>query len=218
MKSGKDKAHYQKLRHELVEKIRLKGITDERVLAAIKVIPRHLFVPEEKQELAYIDKAVPIGEQQTISQPYTVAYQTQLLEVHPFDKLLEIGTGSGYQASVLAVMGAEVFTMERRKKLFDRNESFAYLQQFTNIHFFYGDGHNGLPAFAPFDKILITAATDHIPPKLLEQLKPHGYIVAPVGRPDLQEMVRISKNEQGELTKEVFDNFSFVPMLKGKIE
>jgi protein-L-isoaspartate(D-aspartate) O-methyltransferase len=211
-----DREWHQKLRERLVDEVRQKGITDEAVLDAIGKVPRHLFLSEEQENLAYVDKAVPIGQGQTISQPYTVAYQTQLLEVKPEHKILEIGTGSGYQASILATMGAEVYTIERQKKLFEKNKEFDYLQSFSNIHFFYGDGYNGLKQYAPFDKILITAAAPYIPPRLVDQLHDNGAIVVPVGTQRLQEMLRVTKNEDDELVKEVFDLFSFVPMLKGK--
>ena len=155
-------------------------------------------------------------EGQTISQPYTVAYQTQLLEVEPYDKILEIGTGSAYQASVLAEMGANVFTIERQKKLFELNKEFIFKRKYPNIKFFYGDGFEGLPTFAPFDKILITAAAPYIPPRLLDQLKTGGKMVIPLDDDGMQRMKRITKNEDGSIEEETFSNFSFVPMLKGR--
>ena len=173
-------------------------------------------------EKAYEDKAFPIGEGQTISQPYTVAYQSQLLEVKPFMRVLEIGTGSAYQAVVLAEMGAQVYTIERQKKLFDANKTFEFLKKHTSIKFFYGDGYQGLPTYAPFDRVIITAAAPEIPQKLIEQLKPGGIMVIPVGAGELQQMMRITKlsagsgGEGGALKEEVFENFSFVPMLGGK--
>ncbi|HTM94117.1 MAG TPA: protein-L-isoaspartate O-methyltransferase, partial [Flavisolibacter sp.] len=169
-------------------------------------------------EVAYEDKAFPIAEKQTISQPYTVAYQTQLLEMKHFDKVLEIGTGSAYQACVLADMGAQVYTIERQKKLFEANKSFAFLKKYPNIKFFYGDGYEGLPTFAPFDKILITAAAPDIPKKLVDQLKVGGMMVIPVGTGEVQVMKRLIKQQDGSLKEEVFDRFSFVPMLTGKKE
>ena len=161
-------------------------------------------------------KAFPIGEGQTISQPYTVAYQSQLLELKPFMKVLEIGTGSAYQAVVLAEMGAQVFTIERQKKLFDSNKSFAFLKKYLSIKFFYGDGFEGLPTYGPFDRVIITAAAPEIPQKLIQQLKPGGMMVIPLGAGDMQQMMRITKLENGSLKEEVFDYFSFVPMLGGK--
>jgi len=204
------------LRKKLVQGIHAKGITDEKILAIMLDIPRHFFLDSAFDEVAYEDRAFPIGEGQTISQPYTVAYQTQLLDVKPFEKILEVGTGSGYQACVLAEMGAQVFTIERQRKLFDTNKEFAFLKKHHNIKFFYGDGYEGLPTFAPFDKILITAAAPDIPQKLIDQLKPGGMMVIPVGGGDVQQMKRITKLESGALKEEVFDHFSFVPMVEGK--
>jgi len=216
MRPTDDTYRHKGLRKKLTEGIREKGITDERVLNAINNIPRHFFLDSAFDEAAYADKAFPIGEGQTISQPYTVAYQSQLLEARPFDKILEIGTGSAYQAVVLAQMGAHVYTIERQKKLFESNKRFDYLKRFPSIKFFYGDGFEGLPTFAPFDKILITAAAPEVPPKLLEQLKVGGMMVLPIGAGEVQRMMRITKLEGAAMKEEVFDHFSFVPMLEGK--
>lgn len=213
-----DTYRHKGLRKKLVDIIRHKGIQDERVLTAINNIPRHFFLDSAFDEVAYEDRAFPIGEKQTISQPYTVAYQTQLLDVKPFDKVLEIGTGSAYQASVLAELGAQVFTIERQKKLFESNKKFEYLRKYPNIKFFYGDGYEGLPTYAPFDRVLITAAAPDVPPKLVEQLKIGGKMVIPMGTGEVQVMKRITKLQGGELQTEVFDRFSFVPMLEGKKE
>jgi protein-L-isoaspartate(D-aspartate) O-methyltransferase len=211
-----DTYRHKGLRKKLVDTVKGKGITDERVLTALNNVPRHFFLDSAFDEKAYEDRAFPIGEGQTISQPYTVAYQSQLLGIKPFLKVLEIGTGSGYQAAVLAEMGAQVYTIERQKKLFDENKTFAFLKKYLSIKFFYGDGYEGLPTFAPFDRIIITAAAPDIPPKLIEQLKPGGMMVIPVGTGEVQRMMRITKLENGALKEEVFDNFSFVPMLEGK--
>jgi protein-L-isoaspartate(D-aspartate) O-methyltransferase len=216
MRPTEDTYRHKGLRKKLTAGIREKGISDERVLSALNDIPRHFFLDSAFDEAAYADKAFPIGEGQTISQPYTVAYQTQLLEVKPFDKVLEIGTGSGYQAVVLAKIGAQVYTIERQKKLFELNKKFEYLKKFPNIKFFYGDGFDGLPTFAPFDKILITAAAPEVPPKLVEQLKIAGMMVLPLGSGEVQRMMRITKLANDALKEEVFDHFSFVPMLEGK--
>jgi len=216
MRPIEDTYRHKGLRRKLTEAIRDKGITDERVLSAIDSIPRHFFLDSAFDEVAYTDRAFPIAEGQTISQPYTVAYQSQLLEVKAFDKILEIGTGSAYQAVVLAQMGAQVYTIERQKKLFELNKRFDYLRRFPNIKFFYGDGFEGLPTFAPFDKIVITAAAPEIPPRLIEQLKPGGMMVLPVGIGEVQRMMRITKLDNDSLKEEVFDHFSFVPMLEGK--
>lgn len=218
MRPTEDTYRHKGLRKKLVEAVRRKGITDEKVLHAIERIPRHFFLDSAFDEVAYEDKAFPIAEKQTISQPYTVAYQTQLLEVKPFDKVLEIGTGSAYQASVLADMGAQVYTIERQKKLFENNKNFAFLKKYPNIKFFYGDGYEGLPTFAPFDKILITAAAPEIPKKLVDQMKTGGMMVIPVGTGDVQVMKRFIKQQDGSLKEEVYDRFSFVPMLTGKKE
>ena len=218
MRRFEDTYRHKGLRKKLVETVRNKGITDERVLGAIENIPRHYFLDSAFDEVAYEDKAFPIAEKQTISQPYTVAYQTQLLQVRPFDKVLEIGTGSAYQACVLAELGAQVYTIERQKKLFEANKRFEFLKRYPNIRFFYGDGYEGLPTFAPFDRVLITAAAPLVPPKLVEQLKPGGMMVIPVGSGDVQTMKRLVKKTDGSVEEEVYDHFSFVPMLGGKNE
>jgi protein-L-isoaspartate(D-aspartate) O-methyltransferase len=216
MRIPEDTYRHKGLRKKLVDSIRDKGITDENVLTAMMGIPRHFFLDTALQDIAYEDRAFPIAEGQTISQPYTVAYQTQLLQVKQYDKILEIGTGSVYQACVLAEMGGQVFTIERQKKLYEKNKNFIFRSKYPNIKFFYGDGFEGLPTYAPFDKIIITAAAPEIPPKLLDQLKPGGKMVLPVDAGMCQRMLRISKDEDGSYGEESFENFSFVPMLKGK--
>ena len=218
MRKFEDTYRHKGLRKKLVETIKAKGITDEKVITAIENIPRHFFLDSAFDEVAYEDRAFPISAGQTISQPYTVAYQSQLLEVKPFIKVLEIGTGSAYQASVLAEMGAQVFTIERQKKLFEQNKNFPYLKKYPNIKFFYGDGYEGLPTYGPFDRILITAAAPDVPPKLIAQLKPGGMMVIPVGSGDFQTMKRLVKQADGSIKEESFDLFSFVPMLGGKNE
>jgi protein-L-isoaspartate(D-aspartate) O-methyltransferase len=216
MRRFEDTYRHKGLRKKLVETVRSKGITDEKVLEAIERIPRHFFLDSAFDEVAYEDKAFPIAENQTISQPYTVAYQTQLLEVKPFEKVLEIGTGSAYQASVLAELGVQVYTIERQKKLFESNKRFDYIKRYPNIKFFYGDGYEGLPTFAPFDKVLITAAAPEIPQKLVQQMKTGAMMVIPVGTGEVQVMKRLTKQQDGSLKEEIFDRFSFVPMLGGK--
>ena len=196
--------------------LREKGITDENVLTAINNIPRHFFLDTALDNIAYEDRAFPIAEGQTISQPYTVAYQSQLLQVKPQDKILEIGTGSIYQASVLAEMGAKVYTIERQKQLFEKTKEYIFKSQYSNLKFFYGDGFEGLPTYAPFDKVIITAAAPFIPPKLIDQLKPGGKMIIPVNEGEKQRMLRITKNIDGSISEESFNNFSFVPMLAGK--
>src|SRR5436190_3956829 len=216
MRPIEDSYRHKGLRKKLVETVRSKGITDEKVLEAIGNVPRHFFLDSAFDEVAYEDRAFPIGEGQTISQPYTVAYQTQLLEIKTFEKVLEIGTGSAYQAVILAAMGAQVYTIERQKKLFEQNKSFPFLKKYPSIKFFYGDGYEGLPTYAPFDKVLITAAAPEIPQKLIQQLKPGGMMVIPVGTGALQRMMRITRWTNEAIKAEVFDHFSFVPTLEGK--
>ena len=216
MKGSVDTYQHKGLRKQLVNKLRGKGITDENVLSAVNNIPRHFFLDSAFDKIAYEDRAFPIEEGQTISQPYTVAYQTELLEVKPYEKILEIGTGSVYQASVLAEMKAKVYTIERQKKLLEINRNFVFKGRYPNIKFFYGDGFEGLPTYAPFDKVIITAAAPYIPPKLIEQLKIGGKMVVPLDLGPVQQMLRITKLADGTYAEERFDNFSFVPMLEGK--
>src|SRR5580698_6547747 len=216
MRTFEDTYRHKGLRRQLVEVVRQKGITDERVLDAILHIPRHFFMDSAFDKIAYEDRAFPIEVEQTISQPYTVAYQSQLLDLKPFEKVLEIGTGSAYQACVLAEMGAQVYTIERQKKLFDGNKQFPFLKKYPGLKFFYGDGFEGLPTYAPFDKVIVTAAAPQIPPKLLEQLKPGGRMVIPVGEGNVQRMLRLTLQSDGSITEETYDNFSFVPLLGGK--
>src|SRR6185295_13510797 len=166
MRPVEDTYRHKGLRRKLVDTVRSKGITDEKVLDALEKIPRHFFLDSAFDEVAYEDRAFPIGEGQTISQPYTVAYQTQLLEVKPYEKVLEIGTGSGYQAIVLGEIQAQVYTIERQKKLFEEHRGFVLRSKYPNIKYFYGDGYEGLPTYAPFDKVIVTAAAPYIPPKL----------------------------------------------------
>jgi len=208
---------HQGLRNQLVNQLREKGITDESVLQAMFAVPRHYFFDSAFEKIAYEDRAFPIAAGQTISQPYTVAHQTQLLQVTKNAKVLEIGTGSGYQSSVLAEMGARVFTIERQKTLFDQlQQSYPFKKKYPGIKFFYGDGFEGLPTFAPFDRVLITAAAPYTPPKLIEQMKPGAIMVIPRDEGENQRMIRITKQADGSLQEESFDLFSFVPMLTGK--
>ncbi len=216
MRATDDSYRHKGLRRKLVETIRGKGITDETVLTALENIPRHFFLDSAFDEVAYEDKAFPIEAHQTISQPYTVAYQSQLLELKRNEKVLEIGTGSAYQAAVLAELGAKVFTIERQKKLFDVNKTFAWIKKYHNIKFFYGDGYEGLPTFAPFDKVIITAAAPTVPLKLIQQMKVGGMMVIPFGSGDVQVMKRLIKQADGDVREEIYDRFSFVPMLQGK--
>jgi protein-L-isoaspartate(D-aspartate) O-methyltransferase len=216
MRKYEDTYRHKGLRKKLIDVLKDKGITDENVLKAINTIPRHYFLDSAFDEIAYEDRAFPIAAEQTISQPYTVAYQTQLLQIKPFDKVLEIGTGSIYQATVLVEMGAKVFTIERQKELFEKTKHFIFKKEYPNLKFFYGDGYEGLPTYGPFDKIIITAAAPFIPPKLMEQLKVGGFMVVPVDEGPHQRMIRLTKSADGGYTEETFENFSFVPMLAGK--
>jgi protein-L-isoaspartate(D-aspartate) O-methyltransferase len=216
MRKYEDSYQHKGLRKKLMDLLREKGITDENVLQAMNSIPRHYFLDSAFDKIAYEDRAFPISEGQTISQPYTVAYQTQLLQVKPNDKILEIGTGSIYQATVLVEMGAKLFTIERQKKLFEQTKNFYFKSKYPSLKFFYGDGYEGLPTYAPFDKVIITAAAPFIPPKLIAQLKSGGKMIIPVDEGEHQRMLRITKNEDGSTSEESFENFSFVPMLSGK--
>ena len=216
LRKFEDTYRHKDLRKKLIDSLRDKGISNERVLAAMNEVPRHFFLDTALDNIAYEDRAFPIAMGQTISQPYTVAYQTSLLEVEPQDKILEIGTGSIYQATVLAEMGAKVYTIERQKKLFDLTRKFVLKAKYPSIKFFYGDGFEGLPTFAPFDKVLITAAAPFIPPRLIEQLKTGGKMVLPLETSGgSQRMLRITKTHEGTVEEE-FEQFKFVPMLKGK--
>jgi protein-L-isoaspartate(D-aspartate) O-methyltransferase len=203
------------LRKQLVDSLREKGIQDEKVLQALERIPRHLFLDSSFLEFAYQDKAFPIGSGQTISQPFTVAFQTQLLKVQPGDKILEIGTGSGYQSCALIEMGAKVYTIERQKKLFEKTKAFLPTIGY-NPKMFYGDGYKGLPPFAPFDKVIITAAAPEIPQDLINQMKAGGVMVIPVGAGDVQVMQTIHKISDTEVNMIEHSRFRFVPMLGNK--
>ena len=202
------------LRRKLVEALRQLGINDERVLEAINKVPRHFFLDSALERYAYENRAFPITAGQTISHPYTVALQSQILDIQPYEKVLEVGTGSAYQASVLCALGAKVFTIERQHALFREQSTFSYLKTFPYLKRFYGDGFEGLPSYAPFDKIIITAAAPHIPEKLIQQLKTGGIMVIPLGD-DAQQMVKIVKTAEG-FSQEVVGDAHFVPMLSGK--
>jgi protein-L-isoaspartate(D-aspartate) O-methyltransferase len=210
-----DSFQHKGLRKKLVETVRNKGIKDEDVLKAIGKIPRHLFMDSGFIKFSYSDQAFPIGSGQTISQPYTVAFQTELLEVKAMDKVLEVGTGSGYQAAVLIEMGARVFTIERHRELFIRSQELL-LKMGYKARFFYGDGYEGLKTYAPFDKVLVTAGAPEIPENLIDQLKPGGIMVVPLGGSAGQTMVKIVKVDDTNYTMTKHGAFAFVPMVKGK--
>ncbi len=215
MSKGADSYRHKGLRQKLVDEIRNKGIQDDRVLAAILAVPRHLFLDKAFEEWAYKDSAFPIECDQTISQPYTVAFQTELLRVDPKDKILEIGTGSGYQACVLSELGAKVYSIERQKSLFTHTSAHLKEIGYAAVRTFFGDGFKGLPMFAPFDKILVTAAAPEVPKALLEQLKIGGCLVIPVNKGTYQKMKRITRISESEYKEESFGDFRFVPMLGG---
>jgi protein-L-isoaspartate(D-aspartate) O-methyltransferase len=206
-----DNYKHQGLRNKLVKKLAEKGIKDDRVLSAIGKVPRHFFFESALLDHAYQDKAFPIGEGQTISQPYTVAFQSEKLEIKPGDKVLEIGTGSGYQACILLELGAKVYTIEYNRVLFERTRDFLPSIGYKP-HFFHGDGSKGLPVKAPFDKIIVTAGAPIVPDALTSQLKEGGILVIPVGDRTRQLMLRIRKKD-GKLIREEFDDFAFVPLL-----
>ena len=210
-----DSYRHKGMRQKLVDSIRSKGIKDERVLNALNTIPRHLFLDSSFLEFAYEDKPFPIGSGQTISQPYTVAFQSELLDIKKGLKVLEIGTGSGYQACVLEEMGAKVFSVERQKKLFTKTKLFLKELGYK-AKLFYGDGNKGVEAFAPYDRILITAAAPNIADALITQLKPGGILVVPLGKGGVQTMMKVTKNADGKVSSENFGDFRFVPLLKNK--
>jgi protein-L-isoaspartate(D-aspartate) O-methyltransferase len=209
-----DNYKHKGIRKQLVALLQTKGIKNSQVLQAIETVPRHLFLDSSFLEFAYQDKAFPIGAGQTISQPYTVAFQTELLAIKKGEKVLEVGTGSGYQTAVLCLMGAKVFTIERQKTLYDKTKLFLPDLGYT-AKFFYGDGYKGLPPFAPYDKILVTAGAPKLPEALLTQLKEGGKLVIPVGDGSGQEMISILKTKNGfEQTNH--GSFKFVPLLEQK--
>ena len=211
----KDTYRHKGLRKNLVEEIRFKGVDDEEVLEAVMKVPRHLFMDTGLEKFAYKDQAFPIGCGQTISQPFTVAYQTQLLDVKRHNKVLEVGTGSGYQAAILIEMGAKVYTIERQRELYLKTQAFLPSIGYK-ANFFYGDGYEGLESYAPFDRILVTAGATEIPEKLQHQLKIGGILVVPLGDSSSQVMTRIVRKNTDEYEKTEHGRFVFVPLLKGK--
>ena len=209
-----DTFRHKGLRERMCEEMRAKGITDENVLEAMRKVPRHFFMDPSLDSLAYEDRALPIACGQTISHPSTVAFQSQLLEVKQNDKILEVGTGSGYQACILAAMGARVLSIERHDELFQRTQRLIVQLKYF-VRCYHGDGYKGIPTSAPFDKIIITCGAPMVPPDLLKQLKMGGMMVIPVGDENY-EMRRITKLSDTETKEETFGNFSFVPMLEKK--
>lgn len=211
----KDTAKHQGLRNQLVTLLRGKGITDIAVLEAIGKIPRHLFLDSSFEAYAYQDKAFPIGADQTISQPYTVAFQSQLLEVKKEDKILEIGTGSGYQTAVLCALGAKVFSVERQGELFKKTSNLFPKLGIRPKHLSFGDGYKGLSLHAPFDSIIVTAGAPFIPKPLMAQLKIGGRLVIPLGE-EVQIMTMLIRKNATQFEKHEFGEFRFVPLLEDK--
>ncbi|MCF8303860.1 MAG: protein-L-isoaspartate(D-aspartate) O-methyltransferase [Bacteroidales bacterium] len=212
-----DSYKHKGLRRQLIDAIRRKGIKDERVLEAMDKIPRHLFFDSSFLKFAYEDKPFPIGEGQTISQPYTVAFMTELLNVQKGEKVLEVGTGSGYQACIIEELGGRVYTVERHKALYQKAKKNAEKLSYR-IKVFYGDGYKGLPTYGPFDKIIVTAGSEGTPQALIDQLKPGGRMVIPIGSSDLQHMITLDKSQEGEIIEKSWGGFRFVPLLPGKDE
>jgi protein-L-isoaspartate(D-aspartate) O-methyltransferase len=198
----------------LIENLKQKGITDKNILSAFDIVERHLFLESFMWDKAYLDIALPIHHGQTISQPYTVAFQSQLLEVKKGDKILEIGTGSGFQAAILSAMGAKVYSVERHLELHQKTKLLLEKIDYRII-LHYGDGFKGWPKYAPFDKIIVTCGAPNVPTSLLDQLKINGMIVIPVGEKS-QKMIRITKLDEENYKEEEFGNFVFVPMLENK--
>lgn len=209
-----DTYRHKGLRKRLVDALAQRGINDQAVLAAIGAVPRHFFLDKAFEEHAYEDKPFPIGNEQTISQPYTVAYMTELLEVKRGDRILEIGTGSGYQAAILAAMGARVFTVERQEALFVSAKKLLAAIGFSSVRCFFRDGSKGMPEYAPYDKIVVTAGAPVVPEPLRQQLRLGGMLIIPVGE-DVQYMYRITRLTETEFKEEIFDAFRFVPFLEG---
>ena len=211
----KDTAKHQGLRNQLVSTLQQKGITDLKVLDAIKKIPRHLFLNSSFEDYAYQDKAFPIGAGQTISQPYTVAFQSQLLEIKKDHKILEIGTGSGYQTAVLCIMGAKVYSIERQNELFKQTSALLPKLGIRPKHLTFGDGYKGLPTYGPFDGIIVTAGAPIIPKPLMAQLKIGGRLVIPLGE-DVQVMTLLIRKNETQFEKHELGEFRFVPLLEDK--
>ncbi len=209
-----DSYRHKGMRKRLVESLRKKGIRDETVLHAMETVPRHYFLDKAFEEHAYEDKPFPIGHEQSISQPFTVAFQSEILKVQKRHKVLEIGTGSGYQAAILGRMGARVYTVERYEALFHKAKALLAQLHLSNVRCFYRDGSKGLPEFAPFDRILATAGAREIPESLKQQLTIGGILVIPVGE-DFQHMLRITRLSETEYNLEDLGDFRFVPFLEG---
>ena len=211
-----DNYRHKGLRKQLISELREKQIASEEVLQAMGKIPRHIFIDDVFLEHIYQDKAFPIGNQQTISHPSTVAYQSTLLNLAKTDVVLEVGTGSGYQTLVLAQLAGFVLSIERQRELYQKTRKLLPAFKHRNMKLFYGDGYKGLPNYAPFNKIIVTCGAEEIPNQLVAQLKPMGRMIVPVGGKQEQTMIIIDKDETGEITIRKGKDFRFVPMLKGK--
>jgi protein-L-isoaspartate(D-aspartate) O-methyltransferase len=211
----KDNYKHQGKRKQLVEKLKTKGITSENVLNAINSIPRHLFMDSSFEDFAYKDKAFPIAKGQTISQPYTVAFQSQLLDIQKGDKVLEIGTGSGFQTAVLCELGAQVYSIERQRKLYKSTSKFLQKLGYRPKYLNFGDGYKGLPEYAPFDKVIVTAGAPYVPKPLMAQLNIGGRLVIPVGE-DPQIMTLFVRTDKNKFDKHTYGEFRFVPLLEDK--
>ena len=203
------------MRQQLVDTLIKKGITNDKVLKAIGKIPRHLFMDSGFIDHAYVDKAFPIAADQTISQPYTVAFQSELLQIQPGHKVLEIGTGSGYQTAVLLELGAKVFSIERQQELFKKTSKFLPKIGYRAKKLIFGDGYKGLPEEAPFDSVIVTAGAPFVPKPLMSQIKIGGRLVIPVGD-DVQTMTLFIRKGAKEFEKHEFGEFRFVPLLEDK--
>jgi protein-L-isoaspartate(D-aspartate) O-methyltransferase len=210
-----DSYRHKGLRRQLIEELRVKGIHNEQVLDAMMALPRHFFLEKAFEEWAYSDKAFPIGNEQTISQPFTVAYMTSLLDIEKRQKVLEIGTGSGYQAGILSLMGARVYTIERQEELYEKTKKLLKALNLLNIRCFFRDGSDGLPEFAPYDRIIVTAAASSVPEALKMQLTEGGIMVIPVGGEEGQRMFKITRISETEFDEQAFERFRFVPFLSG---
>jgi protein-L-isoaspartate(D-aspartate) O-methyltransferase len=213
-----DSYRHKGLRKKLADIIRAREVKDENVIAAIEKVPRHWFMDSSFLEFAYEDKAFPIGAGQTISQPYTVARMTELLQLKRGDKVLEVGTGSGYQACILSAMGVKVYTIERQKSLYDKTKLFLPAIGYGTIKQFYGDGYKGLPTYGPFDKIIVTCGAPYIPDALINQLKIGGTLVIPVGEGEVQVMQTVTRLTELDKTVREYGSFRFVPMLEDRNE